>query len=563
MMEPDLYDLVSAWLGRELEPARREALLARIGRDEDFRRDFVAEIRMLGMLKIVQSPEPRWLRLEDELGWSASESSPPEALEDRIVRRLDGPLTPRPVWRRRWMVGAAAVLLAAVWLAFFAHEGLHLFPSRKVRPYPRVDPATGLAMVIKLDGVRWEPTGDPQPSEGDVLAAGRLRFGSGRARLSMLTGVVLDIEGPADVELIDNTRVLCRRGRIRARVPAGAEGFLVLGPSSAVVDLGTEFGLNVGTDGKLRGQVFKGRLEAALLNAAGAPQRSFFLDAASANASKAFEIDSRAGHIEAIAASEDFIRASHPIAPPLILDDRYASAVRRSKPWGYWRFDSMEGGAVPNEIPGRPPLESNGPIALGAGPPGNRWAEFRAVEGPQFLAMREPWHPTWRPGYAVEFWCLSESIGHESLVSLVSPRDTDHHVFLMELTSRNRLTIHRPASVRLLHRWPPGWEAGDNTYSQNPYVPYRWHHIIGQINDDRIELFMDGDLSSTQAILPEHADVPCQFVLGRLTALPGSGLSVDRPFVGRMDEVVLYDRPLTAQEIREHHRLGAGAAPPN
>ena len=181
-------------------------------------------------------------------------------------------------------------------------------------------------MVVKLDGVVWEPTDDPQPSEGDVLAAVRLRFGSGRARFSMLTGVVLDIEGPADVELIDSARVLCLRGRIRARVPAGAEGFLVLGPRSAVVDLGTEFGLNVETDGKLRGQVFKGRLEAALLNASGTSQRSFFLDATRANASKAFEIDSRAGHIEAIATSEDFILASHPIAPPLLLNAEYASA---------------------------------------------------------------------------------------------------------------------------------------------------------------------------------------------------------------------------------------------
>jgi hypothetical protein len=139
--------------------------------------------------------------------------------------------------------------------------------------YPRVDTATGVAMVVKLDGVSWEPTGEPRPSEGDVLAAGRFRLVSGRATLSMLTGVVLDVEGPADFELVASDRVLCRRGRIRARVPAGAEGFLVLGPSSAVIDLGTEFGLNVGTDGKMRGQIFKGKLEAALLSAEGTHQR--------------------------------------------------------------------------------------------------------------------------------------------------------------------------------------------------------------------------------------------------------------------------------------------------
>jgi hypothetical protein len=144
-------------------------------------------------------------------------------------------------------------------------------------------------------------------------------------------------------------------------------------------------------------------------------------------------------------------------------------------------------------------------------------------------------------------------------VGVISPKNTDHHVFLMELTSRNRLTMHKPAAVRLLHRWPSGWEAGDNAYSQNPYVPNRWHHIVGQINQDRIELFMDGQLSASLSIRSEHSDVPCQLVLGRLTSRPGSGLSIDRPFVGRLDEVALYERALAPEEIQEHHRRWAKA----
>ena len=558
MMKEDLSDLLSAWLGREIDPARCEELLARLRVDEAFRRDFVAEIRMYGMLRTVQSAEPRWLRLEDDLGWSAAEQSFGDTLEDRIVRRLDDSPRRRRSATWRWALTAAAALIAAFALA----TSLRKQPLRvaEVRPYPRVDAANGLAMIIKLDGVAWELADEPHPSEGDILVAGRLRFVSGRATLSMLTGVVLDVEGPADFELINSDRVLCHRGRIRARVPAGAEGFLVLGPSSAVVDLGTEFGVNVGDDGKMRGQVFKGRLEAALLNAEGTHQRSFFLDAARAKASKAFQIDSRQGHIEIIASSEDYVRASVPIAPPLPLDPGYPAAILRSRPWSYWRFSAIHGGIVLNEIPDRPPLQSTGPIRLAAGRDGNYWAEFHAFDGGQFLEMRDPWHPTWRPGYAIEFWCLPELIGHGSLVSLVTPKDTDHHVFLMELTSRNRLTIHKPASIRLLHRWPPGWEGGDNTYSHEPYVPYRWHHVVGQVNGDHIELYLNGRLSSNLSIAPEHSDLPCHLVLGRLTNQPGTGLSVDRPFVGRMDEVALYDHPLTVEEIRDHHRLGAATS---
>jgi hypothetical protein len=118
-----------------------------------------------------------------------------------------------------------------------------------------------------------------------------------------------------------------------------------------------------------------------LLNAEGTHQRSFFLDAARAKATKAFQIDSRQGHFEIIASSEDYVRASVPIAPPLPLSAGYPAAILRSRPWSYWRFSAIHGRIVPNEIPDRPPLQSTGPIRLAAGRGGNLWAEFHAFEG--------------------------------------------------------------------------------------------------------------------------------------------------------------------------------------
>ncbi len=575
-MEPDLADLLAAWLGIETAPDRREALLARLRLDEAFRRSFVAEIRMLGMLKTVQSPESRWLRLEDELGWSSTETPTPEPLEERIVRGLDHPGASAPVGSSRSMfrrgLVAAAFLAAAGLVAILwprrSDPGPPASQVARTQAYPRVDSSVGLAMVVKLDGAFWESSVDePRPKEGDILANGRFRVGPGRAILSMLTGVVLDIEGPADVELVSESKVLCHQGRIRARVPSGAEGFIVLGPSAAVVDLGTEFAMNVGLDGKTQGRVFLGKLEAAVLNSVGSPRRTYLLDAGRAGSTKAFEVDPKAGKIEAVPTSEDFASASELVAPPLGLDPAYPAAVLASNPWGYWRFESLVDGSTPNEVAGRPPLKVVGPIRLVGrddGPaPGvsNRLAEFRATTEPQFMTLEDDWQPNSSPGYAIEFWCLSRAITHASLAGLVSPRATDHHVFLMELTSRNRLTIHKPASIRLLHRWPSGWEGGDNTYSSEPYVPCRWHHFVGQVVGDRIELYKDGEVSSQASATPDRANVPCQLILGRLTALPGVGLSVDRPFVGRMDEVALYDRPLTIDEIRNHYRHGIVASP--
>lgn len=547
-MEPDLHELLSAWLGEDLDAVRREALLTRLRADEAFRRAFVAEIRMLGMLKAVQAAEPRWLGLEDEMGWSVEVRATGEEIDEGVVRGIDDP--PRRRSGRRWWFAAAALLIGIVLTVPTWPRGRREPPASD-RPSPGVDVANGLAIVVKLDGVRWEPTDSLHPSEGDVLAAGRLRLRSGRATLSMLSGVVIVVEGPADLELASIDKVFCHRGKLRARVPEGAEGFVVNGPGSAVVDLGTEFGLNIEAEGKARGKVFKGEVEAAVLNAAGTLRHSRIIR----KDGSAFEIDPRTGLIDANAQLEDFVTPSEIAAPPLTLTASYPDAVVGARPWGYWRFESMSGNAIPNEVPGRPELRANGPIRLDGPSPGGRCAVFRSGERGQYLSLDGHWEPTRATGFALELWFLSEAIGHATLASLVAPRDTRNHTFLLELTSRNRFVLHRPASVRVLQRWPSGPAGGDNLFSEGCYVPYRWHHVVSQLSRDRIELYLDGAITSSLPLRIGDETVPCQFLLGELTtlAIPNTGAS--RPFAGRMDEVALYDHPLSAEEIRLHHRL--------
>src|SRR5205823_12355505 len=130
-----------------------------------------------------------------------------------------------------------------------------------------------VAVVVKLDGAEWEP-GEPPPSEGSPLPTGPLRLRAGRVTLTLFNGVMLSLQGPADLDMTSVERILCRQGKLRARVPAGPEGFAVLAPGAAVVDLGTEFGLNVAADGKAELMVFEGMAELSVLNAEGHTLRS-------------------------------------------------------------------------------------------------------------------------------------------------------------------------------------------------------------------------------------------------------------------------------------------------
>ena len=177
----------------------------------------------------------------------------------------------------------------------------------------------------------------------------------------------------------------------------------------------------------------------------------------------------------------------------------------------------------------------------------------------QYFRMEGLWKPERLTGYAIEFWFLPEAYGQASLVSMVAPQDTTYHLSLVELTSSNRRTLFRPASIRFLYRWPTGRGGGDNVFSDDIYVPYRWHHLVAQVAGDRMELYLNGSVQTSQEIGQAGETAPSQVILGRLTTLIDSKemhhTGFRRAFVGLMDEVALYDRPLAAEEIRAHYGL--------
>lgn len=117
-MSGDLNDLLAAWLGHDFAPERCEELLSRLRTDEGFRKEFVAEVRMYGMLRTVQAAEPRWLCLEDMLGWSEAENDSEATPEEPMAwEQFDSPRPRRP---SHWLCGvtaAAATILAMISIA--------------------------------------------------------------------------------------------------------------------------------------------------------------------------------------------------------------------------------------------------------------------------------------------------------------------------------------------------------------------------------------------------------------------------------------------------------------
>jgi hypothetical protein len=545
--EPALFDLLEDLLSGRLDPEGHARLQARLKDHPDAQRLYLDYVDMhLALARLHRREEPRLRR-------GAS-------LPARGVFAGPGP-------RRGLLAACSAAALLVI--AVTALVGLRHRPEGAGRGAIAVAEtrrpgapgstghdirsASGLALVVRLDAVRWQPDDGTPPVQGEVLTAQRFRVRSGRATLAFLNGVMLTLEGPADLELLAIDRVFCHRGRLRVRVPAGATGFVVAAPGASVVDLGTEFALNVADDGKARVMVFEGEAEAAVLGAAGASESSRLVEQ-----SKAVEIDPRSGKIrEARADTQSFVASPELEAPALKLDPAYPDAVLRSRPWGYWRFESLTDRATPNAVPGGPALRATGAVRVAGSADGNGCAVFAADGGVKYLELDGGWEPPRDPGYAVELWALAEEYNYSTLVALLAPMDNhnDGHFSLLELLACGRYPYPRVASVRFLHRWPPGGKGGVSIQNGTTYQLYRWHHLVAQGNGDRMELYLDGVLTRSEPLDPDRATTPCRMLVGRLLTTHQNAPEKNRPLIGRVDELALYDRPLSAEEVATHFQL--------
>ena len=113
-MNPDLQIFLQAWTGgADVSDAERLHLLKRLENDPVFRAECVEEIRMLGMLKAVQTAEPRWLVMRDALGLSSATTEHPGA--DDLARRVLHLVRAQPASRvkARWFSWKPVTMAAA------------------------------------------------------------------------------------------------------------------------------------------------------------------------------------------------------------------------------------------------------------------------------------------------------------------------------------------------------------------------------------------------------------------------------------------------------------------
>ncbi len=141
-----------------------------------------------------------------------------------------------------WQWTAVAALFM-VGISFFATRPLPVTPVAGYEE-SKVEPsAQGFGVLTGVDNAVWES--HPELAQGDLLPAGEIRLKSGVAQLELFSGVTVVVEGNAFFEVLSAMEMSVHHGKMRANVPEPAHGFRIRTADGEVVDLGTEFAVNI------------------------------------------------------------------------------------------------------------------------------------------------------------------------------------------------------------------------------------------------------------------------------------------------------------------------------
>lgn len=201
---------------------------------------------------------------------AAPRLAPPDSMVERGERR-PGEAHPRgprkAVSPGRWAKSspirrrvAWGVALAAGF-ALIAAGAFRWFHGREAaRPA-----GSAVAMLTRTVDVRWA-RGATVPRVGGALEPGWLRLESGLAQVVFHSGARLELEGPAELQLVSSGEAVISTGRLLAEVPPPARGFRLRTGQADVVDRGTAFGVDASRT-RTEVHVFQGRVEVRAGNA--------------------------------------------------------------------------------------------------------------------------------------------------------------------------------------------------------------------------------------------------------------------------------------------------------
>jgi len=468
-------------------------------------------------------------------------------------------IRPRQVMRNIWTLGGWRLGIAAVVIIGLT-VGLVMFVQSR---------NSGSAVLADAINPTWDaPYGTPQI--GKSLPASELQLTSGLARIRFPTGAEIIVEAPARLKVEAANGASLLSGKLTAVVPPAAHGFVVKCPDATVVDLGTEFGVNIHSNGLTDVDVFKGSISLAAESTSspgenGGAGPSVTLYAGSARRVSADRVISPiASNAQAYIRRDDF---DHLRATPIPASfDRWRaySDHLRSNPdlVAYYSFERSSG--APDRLLNQSSAGSSLDGILGGGD---------AIAIPDWSIGR------WPGKGALTF--LSGSNEHVSLPDVpaldFSAGRRDSRPFTICVWIRP--VTAGPAIGGIICR---GWEFHEQyaidfppeggplrAWIRDQSQPVRnapivtaeianlgsWHLVTSVYDPQsaKFGLFLDGQLVNQVTATRRLLSVPGPVYIG---SRKDKSDRLDSTFTGSIDEIAIFKKPLSASEILEMYSAG-------
>lgn len=281
---------------------------------------------------VLSRPECRWaymqfMHLHATLPEIVSHASTIQPHHGKIRRRRPVPDRHPRQWKGfavRFGVAALIVLAIPAMISLLVSTG----------PHRSAETSGPVAVLLDAHQAVW---GEHALATGDPIGPGWLDLRSGSAVVAFNSGANVTLTGPAVFALNSPMRGFLKHGRLTAHVPHAATGFTIAAPGVAVVDLGTEFTMNIGESGAAVVRVLKGRVE--LQPDHGTPQQL--------SASHIAHLAERGKWIVTAAEEDPVDSAPRPVD---ILNPSFESPVVKNAAFSHgatgWTFSSSDGGVA-------------------------------------------------------------------------------------------------------------------------------------------------------------------------------------------------------------------------
>jgi hypothetical protein len=208
------------------------------------------------------------------------------------------------------------------------------------------DERTAATITNEFDA-RWSADDSARSQRSSVQVAEQLEIDSGIVELKLTQGVNLSVQGPAQWSIDGDNAVSLKQGTLVAQVPGQAVGFTVATPTAKIVDLGTEFGVEVDTTGQTNVQVLKGAVNVDYSSRDGKSKSASRSVRMTAGTAKRFTTQPQnANEVSAVEIAPWLDNTSiqkRNKQQGLSAETRYAAAVLADRPLGYWRFSDTDG----------------------------------------------------------------------------------------------------------------------------------------------------------------------------------------------------------------------------